>query len=240
MPTNLLNKMNILPIAIAGCAVTLTMASMGIAAFRNMENADHAWDGQRAGMAPYGMMDRAGAPFHQPGERNDGAFDDDDFRSESTPPAPMPMQAPLRSSMQPPMQSPLLGGGAPGYTMPGGYTNTLPGSGATVGTGSADLDNGYWERQRSQDQRAQAFDGYINDTTTVKDTETGEIHSDVSNDIANPAIESGAATEVATSDLPTSVDSYASSASSGADTSSASVADTSSSVADTSSSTASE
>lgn len=91
---------------------------------------------------------------------------------------------------------------ASGYVAPG---PTAPGYSAPD-AGSAAVTDGYWERQRSQDQQAQAFDGYINDTNTVRDTQTGQTYSNVSNSVADPAIESGAATQVPTSELPTSSD----------------------------------
>ena len=95
-------------------------------------------------------------------------------------------------------QMPQGGGYAPA---PSGYVA----SGASApDAGNDAINNGYWERQRSQDQQAQAFDGYVNDTNALRDTQTGEVHSDVSNSVADPAIQSGAATEVPTSELPTS------------------------------------
>jgi hypothetical protein len=75
----------------------------------------------------------------------------------------------------------------------------------------ADVTSGYWERQKSQDQTNHAFGQYINDTTTVKDNETGERYYDVPNPVADPAVESGNYAVVPTADLPTSYDSSSSS-----------------------------
>ncbi|MDP3660972.1 hypothetical protein [Phenylobacterium sp.] len=96
-----------------------------------------------------------------------------------------------------PYQGAYQGGGAP------------QGQVAASGGDGADM-NGYWARQRSQDQQHQAFTGYINDTTTVRDAGDGTVYSNVDNAAADPLIASGAATAVATSDLPTSYDSSAS------------------------------
>ena len=89
--------------------------------------------------------------------------------------------------------------------------NYLGGGGYTPGgsDSGADVTSGYWERQESQDRTNHAFDQYINDTTTVRETETGTVYNDVSNDIANPAVESGGYTPVPTAELPTSYSSSA-------------------------------
>jgi hypothetical protein len=86
-----------------------------------------------------------------------------------------------------------------GYPTQGGAAYGQPGGGQTEG----DDPTGYWGRQRAQDQESQAFSGYIRDTNTVRDNETGEVHSDVPNAYADPAIESGAYSQVPTSELPT-------------------------------------
>ncbi len=99
-------------------------------------------------------------------------------------------------------------GPGPGGAYP---VNGYP-QGAPIQSASNDP-TGYWARQQSQDRAAQAFDGYINDTTTVRDTNDGTVYSNVSNDVANPAIDAGAATAVPTAELPTTYDSDSSSAS---------------------------
>lgn len=92
------------------------------------------------------------------------------------------------------------------------YQGNPYGGGAPVQSASNDP-TGYWARQQSQDRQAQAFDGYINDTTTVRDTNDGTVYSNVPNDVANPVIDSGAATAVPTAELPTTYDSGSSSSS---------------------------
>ena len=88
----------------------------------------------------------------------------------------------------------------------GGNGGYAPSGGASEG---ADVTSGYWARQESQDRTNHAFDQYINDTTTVRETGTGTVYNDVSNDIANPAVESGGYTPVPTAELPTSYSSSA-------------------------------
>jgi hypothetical protein len=96
------------------------------------------------------------------------------------------------------------GDGPAGGYQSAGYPNGTVADGGAHDAGGGDADpNGYWARQRSQDQQAQAFGGYINDTTTVKDN-NGDIHTDVPNQQADPAIAAGEATQVPTAELPTS------------------------------------
>ena len=98
-------------------------------------------------------------------------------------------------------------GGYQGAGFQGGrYQGAAPSYGAgsvAANDGDAADPTGYWARQRSQDQQAQAFGGYINDTTTVRDGD-GTVHADVSNTYADPAIANGSVTAVPTSELPTS------------------------------------
>jgi len=86
---------------------------------------------------------------------------------------------------------------ASGY-IPPGYS--VPDAGGEAVT------SGYWDRQRSQDQRAQAFSNSIRDTNTVQDMGNGEV-STVTNTEADTAIARGEAAEVPTSQLPTRYDS---------------------------------
>ena len=90
-----------------------------------------------------------------------------------------------------------------------GYANQgYPGQVGAVGQsggGQAEGDDptGYWGRQRSQDQQSRAFSGYVRDTNTVQNNETGEVTTDVPNTYADPAIQSGDYSQVPTSELPT-------------------------------------
>ena len=79
------------------------------------------------------------------------------------------------------------------------------GYGQAHGSGGNDTDvtSGYWDRQASQDRTNHAFGQYINDTTTVRDSE-GTVYNDVSNDVASPAVESGSYSVVPTAELPVS------------------------------------
>ena len=102
----------------------------------------------------------------------------------------------------------------PGGAYPAnGYPPNAYPQGAPVQSASNDP-TGYWARQASQDRQAQAFDGYINDTTTVRDTNDGTVYSNVTNDVAQPAIDAGVAAAVPTAELPTTYDSGSSSSSS--------------------------
>jgi len=75
----------------------------------------------------------------------------------------------------------------PGYPAGGQY------GGGYVAPSSAPVDvtSGYEAQQRSQDISARAFGQYIRDETDVTDAQTGQITTNVPNEIANPAIESG-------------------------------------------------
>ena len=86
---------------------------------------------------------------------------------------------------------------APGYAPP---SYSAPDAGGEADPG------GYWDRQRSQDQRAQAFSNSMRGNDTIRDTGNGEV-STVSNTEADTAIARGEASEVPTPQLPTSYDS---------------------------------
>lgn len=105
---------------------------------------------------------------------------------------------------------------SPGYVSPG-YSAPNAGSEAVT--------SGYWDRQRSQDQRAQAFSNSMRGNNTIQDTGNGEV-STVSNTEADAAIARGEATEVPTSQLPTSLGSGSARASTGSSASTESSAGT--------------
>jgi hypothetical protein len=86
----------------------------------------------------------------------------------------------------------------PGYPGQGGAYGQTDG-----GQSGGDDPTGYWERQRSQEQQSRAFSGYMRDTDTVRNNETGEVTTDVPNVYADPAIAGGGYSQVPTSELPT-------------------------------------
>ena len=102
-----------------------------------------------------------------------------------------------------PQASPQQGYPQQAYAQPG-YASPAYGQPAAGGGGETDSDpTGYWARQRTQDQQAQAFSQYIRDTDTVRDQE-GTVHTDVPQPEADAGIQSGAYSQVPTSELPTS------------------------------------
>jgi hypothetical protein len=72
-------------------------------------------------------------------------------------------------------------------------------------SGGGDVTSGYWDRQRSQDQSAQAFDNTIRDQNTVRDTGDGTVRT-MDNQAADQNIANGTATQVPTDQMPTSYD----------------------------------
>lgn len=87
-------------------------------------------------------------------------------------------------------QEGMPGAAAAGGTMPqgGGY---LPAGGAAASGDSPDIMGDYEAREKSKDMVARQFTQLQRDQTDVRDERTGDITTDVPNDVANPAIESG-------------------------------------------------
>ena len=77
---------------------------------------------------------------------------------------------------------------------------------AGTATGPDDTMSRWEANQRVQDRAAAAFDQNIRGESTVRDTTTGEVVTEVSNPAADAAVDSGAATIVPTSELPVSSD----------------------------------
>lgn len=110
--------------------------------------------------------------------------------------------------------SPGYGPYGPGYPGQGdqgpGYATGYPGEPGTAyspdgsGPAAGDDPTGYWDRQRSQEQRARGFSDYIRDNDTVRDNTTGEVYTDVPNTAADAAVQSGDYSQVPTAELPTS------------------------------------
>jgi len=105
------------------------------------------------------------------------------------------------------------GGGQAYYG--GGYAGgAAPSYAATTSSGSDDPDpTGYWAAQRANDQMSQARENAMLDMNTIQNNDTGTIYSGVDNNVADPAIASGAYSEVPTNELPTTYDSSSSSSS---------------------------
>lgn len=92
---------------------------------------------------------------------------------------------------------------ATGYAV--GRYNSLAQSGFGSGAApraSAEPPSNWEQNQRDQDRAATAFSQNIREQSTVRDTATGEVISEVPNTVADPAIASGAATSVPTAELP--------------------------------------
>jgi hypothetical protein len=187
-----------LPLALGGLAVLLVLS---LALSLALEDDEEDEDDYAAGAGPYGNA----APVYGQPNGPQGVP-----RGSGQPVGPngMPEDPNIATNAGPGYAAPATGTLAPatatGYAAPNANADA---------TNKAIMDS-YWARQRSQDQNHQQFMGYIRDTTTIRDTQTGEIHKDVDNTLANPSIESGAATAVPTSELPTSYDSSASGSSS--------------------------
>lgn len=100
------------------------------------------------------------------------------------------------------------GGGAPGYNGDPSYSRSGYAAGAGSNQGGAgsstDTTSGWEANQRSQEQTALAFDQNLRDQSTLRDSATGEVVTGVANPTADAAVGGGAATQVPTSELPTS------------------------------------
>jgi hypothetical protein len=90
------------------------------------------------------------------------------------------------------------GGGAPYVAPQGGYA-----AGAVPPAPDYSNNDQYWATQRSNEQRARAYDETIRETNTVRDNDTGTVYTDVPNQVADPAIQTGNYSEVPTNELPT-------------------------------------
>lgn len=93
----------------------------------------------------------------------------------------------------------------PGGQYPGGQP--YPGGGGYPGAGpggaAPDYTTNYNNAQRSLDQTSQAQSEYMLDQSTIRDNQTGEIATGVSNSVVYPMVESGAVSTVPTAELPT-------------------------------------
>ncbi|MDX5983681.1 hypothetical protein [Sphingomonas echinoides] len=110
-------------------------------------------------------------------------------------------------------------GGAPGYRQQPGYAGQgqdgpgdgspayvgggAPASGSASAGGSVDIMSGWQHNQEVQDRAARAFDQNIRDESTIRSNTDGQVYSGVSNPVADGAVESGAAVQVPTAELPT-------------------------------------
>lgn len=96
----------------------------------------------------------------------------------------------------------------PGYAGPtyagGGYAGGgVPTGGAAATGSSGDIMSGWQHNQDVQDRAALAYDQNIRGESTLRSTTDGEVYSGVSNPVADGAVESGAAVQVPTAELPT-------------------------------------
>ena len=94
-------------------------------------------------------------------------------------------------------------GYAGGYGSPSYASGGAPAGGAAPAGGSADVMSGWQHNQDVQDRAARAFDQNIRDESTMRSTGDGQVYSGVSNPVADGAVESGAAVQVPTAELPT-------------------------------------
>lgn len=102
---------------------------------------------------------------------------------------------------------------APGYQTMQGYAGgyggpAYAGGGAPTDSaastrGSATVMSGWHHNQDVEARAARAYDQNIRDESTIRSTEDGQVYSGVSNPVADSAVESGAATQVPTAELPT-------------------------------------
>ena len=90
----------------------------------------------------------------------------------------------------------------PGQYPSAQYPGGQPYPGAAPG-GGPDYTSNYANAQRSLDQTSQAQSEYMLDQSTIRDNQTGEIATGVSNSVAYPMVESGAVSTVPTAELPT-------------------------------------
>lgn len=90
----------------------------------------------------------------------------------------------------------------------GGSSNAGRGlnGGTTSDDAPVDVTSGWRHNQAVQDRAASAFDQNIRDESTIRSSNNGEVYSGVSNPVADGAVESGAATQVPTAELPTSTE----------------------------------
>lgn len=92
----------------------------------------------------------------------------------------------------------------PSAQYPGGqYPGGQPYPGAVPGGAAPDYTSNYANAQRSLDQTSQAQSEYMLDQSTIRDNQTGEIATGVSNSVVYPMVESGAVSTVPTAELPT-------------------------------------
>lgn len=88
--------------------------------------------------------------------------------------------------------------GSPGYAGGGPTGDPAPIDGSTG------VMSGWQHNQDVQDRAAKAFDQNIRDESTIRSTGDGQTYSGVSNPVADDAVQSGAAVQVPTAELPTS------------------------------------
>lgn len=99
------------------------------------------------------------------------------------------------------------GNGGPTYAAGGQYQMEQTQSGGSVVSSSPSDTTSGWERNQAvQDRAATAFSQNMRDQSTIRDTGTGEVTSEVPNEVADPAVAIGAATTVPTAELPASGD----------------------------------